>query len=73
MEPWGEERADFRMGILASIFANIHRRRSQRAFRPQDFMPRYGVPRPERQTPEEQLRTVEMLNLAFGGRDLRKR
>lgn len=32
-------REDLRMGILASLTANIHRGKNQSAFKPQDFMP----------------------------------
>lgn len=41
IEPFGEERADMRAGIIASVIANVNRdpkRRSQ-PFTPQDFMP----------------------------------
>lgn len=41
LEPWGEERADLRMGILASLTAEIHRDKKQRQepFRAVEFMP----------------------------------
>jgi hypothetical protein len=39
LEPWGEERADLRAGIVASTLANIHRSDKTRAFSPLDFMP----------------------------------
>jgi len=42
-EPWGEERADLRMGIMAALTANIHASRGKR-FAPGDFMPKFGVP-----------------------------
>jgi hypothetical protein len=38
-EPWGEERADLRAGIVASTLANIHRGATTQAFSPRDFMP----------------------------------
>jgi hypothetical protein len=41
VDPWGEQRADLRTGILASTMANIHRGKGSQAFSPADFMPRY--------------------------------
>jgi hypothetical protein len=38
LEPFGEQRADLRSGIVASTIANCHRSRGP-AFKPQDFMP----------------------------------
>ena len=37
--PFGEERADLRMGILASTLVNIQLAKGQRQTRPLDFMP----------------------------------
>lgn len=39
IEPWGEDRADLRAGILASLTANINRGKGAKPFRPSDFMP----------------------------------
>lgn len=41
VEPFGEERGDLRAGIVASVIANVHRRKNARAFRPSDFMPTF--------------------------------
>ncbi len=78
VEPWGEERADLRSGIVASTVANAHRdpKKRKRPFKPEDFIPKFE-PKFERKkgrkTPEQMLRLVEMLNVAFGGKDLRKK
>lgn len=37
LEPFGEERADVRAGVVASVIANVHRGKN-RPFRPTDFM-----------------------------------
>lgn len=39
LEPFGEERADLRAGVLASLLANIHRdpKRQRNPFEPGDF------------------------------------
>lgn len=41
VDPWGEQRADLRSGIVASTLANIHRDPKQKPqpFTAQDFMP----------------------------------
>ena len=45
LEPFGEERADLRNGIVASVVANANRGKGQAAKRPTDFMPFYKKPR----------------------------
>ncbi len=52
VEPWGEERADLRSGIVASVLANVHRdsKRRPSPYEPTDFMPFYTKPKP---TPEQ--------------------
>lgn len=82
MEPFGEERADLRAGIIASTTANLYRKKGKKPLQPQDFMPKFGeaaadregvVPAEARQArpSAEMLKTVELLNAAFGGKDLR--
>lgn len=54
LEPFGEERADLRMGILASVFANANRDpKKGRAFKPQDFIPSFEGKAKKQQTPQE--------------------
>lgn len=44
LEPWGEERADLRAGIVASTIANVNRpAKRKKAFEPKEFMPQFGV------------------------------
>ena len=40
LEPWGTEREDWRAGVVASTVANVSRSKKQKAYRPQDFMPK---------------------------------
>lgn len=43
IEPFGEERADLRAGIIASTIANVNRDpKKGRPFKPGDFMPEFG-------------------------------
>ena len=39
LEPFGEQRADYRSGVIASTFANAHRADGVKPFTPEDFMP----------------------------------
>jgi hypothetical protein len=40
--PFGDERADLRAGVVAAQVFNVHRGRSQRAARPNDYAMRFG-------------------------------
>lgn len=74
LEPFGEEREDLRMGILASTIANVNRdpKVRRRAYQARDFIPVFG---PEATDDEARMnrmkQMVEILNAAFGGKDLR--
>jgi len=65
-----KKEADFRAGVIASVYANVHRDKKKKPapYIPQDFMP---VEKKKEQGWETQLKIVEMLNVAFGGRDER--
>jgi hypothetical protein len=62
IEPFGERRQDYRIGILAALLANIHRKKDAQPFKPQDFMlPWDPVPPPREQTVEEQVNIFHMI------------
>ena len=44
IEPFGEKRADYRAGMVASVMANAWKGKDQKAFTPEDFMPEYDKP-----------------------------
>ena len=71
LEPFGEERADLRAGIVASTVANTARdpKKRHKAFEPKEFMPQFG----EQEAPDadELLEKVVLINAMFGGKDLR--
>lgn len=67
LEPHGEERADLRAGIVASTYANANRKKGQKAFKPTDFMPKFGKQQKE-QTEEELMMNAELMAQAFGGK-----
>lgn len=58
IEPWGTEEDWRRNAALSSLIANVNRGKSQRAYRMDDFMPKYGKPSGDRQSPEEQKATM---------------
>ena len=71
LEPWGDERADLRMGIQAAVLANVHRARNQRPLKPADFMPRFehvAEPGDGRMTPEQMFEAAVRITRAFGGK-----
>ena len=70
LEPFGEERADLRAGIIGATIANVNRGKGGKTFTPQDFMPKFDQPK---QTWQEQLKVVELLNVAFKGEDRREK
>jgi len=51
IEPFGEERADLRAGIIASVIANVNRGKGHAPYKPRDFMPTFGESR--RQSAQE--------------------
>ena len=64
LEPWGEERADLRAGIVASTVANVNRGKGQKTLTPQHFMPEF-----EPETEEQAAaRMLAQAMAAFGGR-----
>jgi hypothetical protein len=51
-DPWGEERADLRAGIIAATIANVHRGKDTEPYKAADFKPNYSKPKPA-ETSEE--------------------
>ena len=76
LDPFGEERADLRMGVLASVLSNLFRGKRGRRKAPADFMlGKYFEEALE--GPEELearlLAKVKFANWALGGRVVRKK
>jgi len=42
IEPLGGRRADVHAGIIASVVANCNRAKNGKAFKPEEFIPRWG-------------------------------
>lgn len=64
VDPFGEERADLRAGIVASAVANANRVKGK-SFKPKDFMPQFDQKRP--QGAGEQISIVKQLHRQLGG------
>lgn len=78
LEPFGEERADLRAGIVASTIANVFRGKRQRPFKPAYFMPKFGgAATPERRQPSPRQLSAKVfwINKLLGGtfQDLREK
>ena len=58
MDPFGDQRADLRAGIIASALSNRWRGKHEQPLKPVDFMPYHKEPE---QTPEEIQRTLRSI------------
>jgi hypothetical protein len=65
--PFGDERADDRMGVLASVMANIYRPKNRAAFKPRDFALKYEDEKPRVLTPEQSLAVAKAFVHQTGG------
>lgn len=65
IDPFGEERADLRAGIVASTVANANRAKRGKSFRPKDFMPNFDHDRP--QDIGLQMSIIQQLHRRMGG------
>ena len=55
--------------ITASTVANVNRGKNQKAYKVEDFMPKFER---EIQTPDQQIQIAAMFTASMGGKDLRK-
>lgn len=70
-EPFGEERGDLRMSILASVMANLWgRKKSAPPFKLKQFMPEFRRDAKRALSPDELFEKVKMLNALFGGEEV---
>lgn len=67
-EPFGEERADVRMGMLAAHMANMWaREKGDPPYDWRDFVPRYGGEPEADEDPERLLKKAAAINALMGG------
>jgi len=71
-QPFGDERADLRMGISTAAIVNSWLDRKKRPYKPSDFMP-FTKKRPQVGTVEETARRLMALNASLGGTFVDKR
>lgn len=45
ISPWGEDRADLRVGVAAAMAHNLNLHKGQKARKPSEFMPNFEGPR----------------------------
>jgi len=74
IEPFGEQRADLRAAIVASVIANCNRGKNQKAFKPADFMPFKEAPPPKKpQSMSEQQAPFKVLTQVLAQRKRRRK
>ena len=64
LEPWGEERADLRAGIISHVVANCNRGKGTKSFKPSDFMPDF-VGDSKKQTPDQMWSQAQAMSEAY--------
>lgn len=52
LDPWGEQPAYWRAGVVASVIANVHRKKGSKPLMPSDFLPAPRT-RSKKQTSEQ--------------------
>jgi len=72
-EPWGEERADVRAGIIAAVIANSNRGKSGKKFRIRDFLAGALMKPKKPLTEEERLNKAWAIAQAMGMKIIDKR
>lgn len=65
INPHGQERADWRSAMLATVFANCHAKKGK-SFKISDFMPKWGQTR-KRQKPQDMLAVLSLVTKAKKG------
>ena len=69
IEPFGEERADLRAGIISATIANCHsRKKGAPAFKVDQFMPKFKPPVRKWPTADELVQKMKWLNQLYGGK-----
>lgn len=68
IEPWGEERADYRAALICKISADIATPKGKQPMKLQDFLLKFDR-EPKVQTTEEMIGTVAQINAIYGDQD----
>lgn len=67
LEPFGEERADLRSGIVAAILVNANSKKGARTAKPLDFMPFADHDADKATTPEQQQALMRLMIVQMRG------
>lgn len=65
--------AEYRSGMICATLANLYRdeKKRKKPYQPKDFMPQREKKKEDKQSWKDQLKIIEMLNAAMGGKDAR--
>jgi len=69
LEPFGSEIDFMGHAITASTVANVNRPKGRKAYKPDDFMPKFEK---KEQTVDEMIQIAQAMTIAMGGEDKRK-
>ena len=69
LEPFGSEAQFMGHAITASTVANVNRPKGRKAYKPDDFMPKFEK---KEQTVDEMIQIAQAMTIAMGGEDKRK-
>jgi len=65
IDPWGEERADLRTGILCTLVASALGGKKGKRYKPDDFMPKFDAPEKPKRSLYDQFKAI---TIAAGGK-----
>ena len=65
--------AEYRSAMICATLGNLYRdeKKRKKPYQPKDFMPQREKKNEDKQSWEDQLKIIEMLNAAMGGKDAR--
>ena len=69
LEPFGSEAQFMGHAITASTVANVNRPKGRKAYKPDEFMPKFEK---KEQTVDEMIQIAQAMTIAMGGEDKRK-
>jgi len=69
LEPFGSEAYYIGHAIVAQVIANVNREKGKKAYKLEDFMPKFGEEKP--QSAEQMMQFAQMMTIAMGGEDKR--
>lgn len=74
IDPWGEDRADLRSGMISSVLANVNRNPKRRSepFLPMDFMPYRQAEEADRKTALSRKARAVLMAAAGGTKKTRR-